>query len=53
MKRREFDKWRLSNVSVADDEVERNEEVLCTLLIGKLIMNMIFREKSTDKSDEK
>lgn len=44
MKRREFDKWRLSNVSVADDEVERNEEILCTLLIGKLILNMIFRE---------
>lgn len=26
--KRVWDKWRLSNVSVADDEVERNEEIL-------------------------
>ena len=51
--KRVWDKWRLSNVSVADDEVERNEEILWILLIGKLIMNMIIRKKSTDKSDEK
>lgn len=26
--KRVWGKWRLSNVSVADDEVERNEEIL-------------------------
>ena len=30
---------------MADDEVERIEEILWKLLIGKLIMNMIIRKK--------
>lgn len=40
-----------SSVSVANNEVERNEEMLWEFLISKLIMNLLIRKKSTDERE--
>ena len=40
-----------SSVDVANDEVERNEEMLWEFLISKLIMSLLIRKKSTDERE--